>query len=69
MAETKQAVRGADWLPPREAAAMLGISPKTLARWADEGRLPCLVTLGGHRRFSRQAIEQLAAQMVKPEAS
>jgi predicted site-specific integrase-resolvase len=30
-----------------------------VSRWAREGRLPCSVTLGGHRRFARSVIEQI----------
>jgi excisionase family DNA binding protein len=37
----------------------LQVSPKTVARWAKEGRLPYLATLGGHRRFPTDAIDQL----------
>ena len=40
----------------------MGVSPTTLRRWADEGRLPYTTTAGGHRRFDRAAIEQLVAQ-------
>lgn len=43
-----------------EVAKILRVSPKTVARWAKEGRLPHLVTLGGHRRFPASAIEELA---------
>jgi excisionase family DNA binding protein len=43
-----------------EVAKVLGISPKTVARWAKEGKLPHLVTLGGHRRFPAEPIRDLA---------
>jgi excisionase family DNA binding protein len=43
-----------------EAARVLRVSPKTVARWAKEGKLPHLVTLGGHRRFPAHAIEDIA---------
>ncbi len=33
------------------AAELLHVSPKTVGRWADTGKIPCFVTLGGHRRF------------------
>jgi excisionase family DNA binding protein len=54
-----------EYLTPREAAEMLGVSPKTVVRWAAEGRIPSLVTLGGHRRFKRQEIEDLLQQMTE----
>jgi hypothetical protein len=36
-----------------EVAALLHVSPKTVARWAKEGKLPLSLmrTLGGHRRY------------------
>lgn len=34
-----------------QAAELLGVTPSTVKRWAAEGRLPCLRTPGGHRRF------------------
>jgi excisionase family DNA binding protein len=46
-----------------EVARMLGVSPKTVARWAKEGRLPHLVTLGGHRRFPADAIRALVDRL------
>lgn len=51
------------YLLPSEAAEMLHVSPKTLTRWANEGRVPCIVTLGGHRRFIRSDIDAVAARM------
>jgi excisionase family DNA binding protein len=38
---------------------VLGISPATLRRWSDAGRLRVYTTPGGHRRFSRSALERL----------
>ena len=39
-----------------EVAEEFGVDPKTVARWARDGKLPYLVTPGGHRRFSRAVI-------------
>ncbi len=48
-----------------EAARLLGVSRKTVYRWAAEGRLPIAHrTLGGHARFLRSDIEAVAAVMV-----
>lgn len=38
---------------------MLGVSPATLRRWSDAGRLRVFTTPGGHRRFSRVVLEGL----------
>jgi excisionase family DNA binding protein len=48
-----------DWLSISAASQVLGISLPTLRRWSDDGRVPSVRTLGGHRRFSRQAIQSL----------
>jgi len=55
------------YLRAAEAAALLHVSPKTISRWAREGKLGHVVTLGGHRRFSRSDIEALADRMAMTE--
>ena len=52
-----------EYLTPGQAAAMLRVSRQTVSRWADAGLLPCIVTLGGHRRFERGVILGAAADM------
>ena len=47
------------FLRPAEVAALLSVSPKTVSRWAKEGKLPFLKTLGGHRRYPEAAIHEL----------
>ena len=52
-----------------EAAKILRVSPKTVSRWAKEGKLPFLRTLGGHRRYPAAEIRQLAEELqVRPTA-
>jgi excisionase family DNA binding protein len=48
-----------DWVGLSEASHVLGVSPATLRRWSDAGRLRVFTTPGGHRRFSRAALERL----------
>jgi excisionase family DNA binding protein len=48
-----------DWVGLSEASRLLGVSPATLRRWSDAGRLRVFTTPGGHRRFSRSALERL----------
>src|SRR3984893_16575989 len=50
------------WLSLGEASRLLGITPGTLRRWADQGDVAAFVTPGGHRRFPRSAIESLVPQ-------
>jgi excisionase family DNA binding protein len=38
-------------LRPREVAALFGVRPSTIARWAREGKLTPMLTPGGHRRY------------------
>jgi excisionase family DNA binding protein len=47
------------WLSLGEASRLLGITPGTLRRWADQGDIAAFITPGGHRRFPRSAIESL----------
>ncbi len=51
------------YLRTAEVAHLLQVSPKTVARWAKEGRLPYLATLGGHRRFPASVIDELVLQL------
>jgi len=46
-----------------DVALLLGVSPNTVARWARTGRIPCQMTLGGHRRFVREVIEEILRRM------
>jgi excisionase family DNA binding protein len=46
-----------------EVADIVQLSPKTVSRWAKEGKLPFLKTLGGHRRYPAAEIRQLADEL------
>jgi excisionase family DNA binding protein len=49
---------GADRLmTPAEAAALLGLDPKAIVRWADRGLIAAVRTLGGHRRYLAAELE------------
>jgi excisionase family DNA binding protein len=56
----RPAPRAATFLRSAQVAAILQVSPKTVARWAQQGLLPCQRTLGGHRRYPEPAIRALA---------
>jgi excisionase family DNA binding protein len=47
------------YLRPAEVAELLSVSPKTVSRWAKEGKLPFMNTLGGHRRYPEAEIRKL----------
>jgi excisionase family DNA binding protein len=38
-------------LTSREVGELFGVAPTTVARWADEGRLPVVRTPSGRRRY------------------
>lgn len=38
---------------------MFGVRTVTIAQWAREGKIAYRVTPGGHRRYPRQAIQEL----------
>lgn len=46
-------------LTPAEVAALFHVDPKTVTRWAQEGRLASTRTLDGHRRYSRVEVQRL----------
>lgn len=48
------------YLRTAEVADILHVSPKTISRWAKEGKLPFLKTLGGHRRYPEAEVRELA---------
>jgi excisionase family DNA binding protein len=54
------------YLTTAEVAEALHVSPKTVTRWAREGKLPHSRTLGGHRRYPSEDIRKLAVDMVRP---
>ena len=43
-------------LTPGEVAAMFRVDPKTVTRWARDGKLTPIRTLGGHRRYRETEI-------------
>ncbi|MFP5318745.1 MAG: helix-turn-helix domain-containing protein [Acidimicrobiia bacterium] len=52
-----------DLLSAGETARILRVSRRTVDRWADRGWLTHVVTLGGHRRFPRSAVEAVRRDM------
>jgi len=57
------------YLRSSEVASLLHVSPKTVSRWAKEGKLPYRRTLGGHRRFPADGIRALAGALDPERAS
>lgn len=49
-----------------ETARILRVSTKTVSRWAKEGKIPHVLTLGGHCRFPATAVHELARRLGLP---
>ena len=56
------------YLRTAQVAELLHVSPKTVSRWAQEGRLPYLRTLGGHRRYPDAEIRALVETLSESSA-
>ncbi|MFI6909780.1 helix-turn-helix domain-containing protein [Nonomuraea sp. NPDC050394] len=53
---------------PGEVAAFFRVDARTVRRWANDGKLRCIFTPGGHRRFPESAVRAyLGEQWVLPE--
>jgi excisionase family DNA binding protein len=46
-------------LLPHEVAELFHVNAKTASRWGKTGRIPCIVTPGGHRRFRESDVRAL----------
>src|SRR5215472_17031624 len=51
MSTSRQSPEFTRLLTPAEVAAMFRVDPKTVTRWAKDGKLTSVRTLGGHRRY------------------
>ena len=52
-----------------EAANLLGVSPDTVRRWTDAGRLTTERTAGGHRTVAGTELARLAQELASESAS
>ena len=50
-------------LTPGEVATLFRVTPKTVTRWAEAGKLAAVRTLGGHRRFPVREVLRVKAQL------
>lgn len=55
----KRRVAAPELLTPAEVARMFRVDPKTVTRWAKQGKLPAIQTLGGHRRYRADDVRAL----------
>ena len=60
---TRITVDGDDGLlTPAEVAAVFRVDPKTVTRWSKQGRIKCIRTLGGHRRYRRAEVRRVMGE-------
>ena len=50
-----------------EVARIFRVDPKTVTRWATQGRLPSVRTPGGHRRYPETAVLRMLAEVEAAE--
>jgi excisionase family DNA binding protein len=63
VAAQRKGSKAPGYLLPAEVADLLSVSPKTVSRWAKEGKLPFMKTLGGHRRYPEAEVRELLNQV------
>ncbi|MEL6460717.1 MAG: IS607 family transposase [Cyanobacteria bacterium J06631_2] len=51
------------YLTPKQVYERFGFHPKTLALWADEGKVSCIKSPGGHRRYSLESLENISKEI------
>ncbi|RUS94983.1 IS607 family transposase ISTko1 [Dulcicalothrix desertica PCC 7102] len=47
------------YITPQEAQRRYGFHPRTLVDWANDGKIECIKSPGGHRRYSVSSLEQI----------
>ena len=45
------------YLSPQEAAELLHVTVQSIRRYCDNGTIPCVTTIGGHRRIKRSDLD------------
>jgi excisionase family DNA binding protein len=53
-------------LTPAEVAARFRVNPRTVLRWVEAGKLTCVRTLGGHRRYRELEVRALLSAGAEP---
>jgi excisionase family DNA binding protein len=54
-------------LKPHEVAQLLRVDPRTVSNWARNGKLRCIRTVGGHRRFPESDVRALLVGLSIPQ--
>lgn len=54
-----------EYFNSQETARILGVNVSTIKRWTDEGKLDCIKTAGGHRKFLMQHLADFLEENYK----
>jgi excisionase family DNA binding protein len=65
MTRAKPQPAGHELMTPAEVGRLFGVTAKTASRWADEGHLDSVKTLGGNRRFLAEQVRELYGAYLK----
>lgn len=57
------------WLDLSVAADYIGVHFSTLRRWANDGKVPCIRTPGGRRRFTKAELDAFISSLRQGESS
>lgn len=64
---TTTRTRAPAWAPelllPSQAAALFGVDPRTVVRWAKTGKLTAIRTVGGRHRFRADEVRALLSEL------
>lgn len=63
MSDSKVPYLPEDLMKPSEVAIAFRVDAKTVTRWARQGKLKPVMTLGGHRRYRVTEVQALLAGM------
>lgn len=56
-------------LTPGEVAERFRVDPKTVTRWGNTGKLACIRTPGGHRRYYEADVEVFLSGLYEAQAA
>ena len=68
MPDKKEKMPESRLLTRAEVAELFKVSPSTVTRWAETGRLPSVKTLGGHHRYESRTVLELARHLIREES-
>lgn len=55
-----------EFLTPAQVANMMHVDPKTVTRWAKNGKIGYIFTVGGHRRYRKSEVAALMRRGAVP---